>query len=257
MSANNSGMTHTRAPVRPLRNFFMKEWHLHHTIWTRLSPLPSQYGSWDLKWENIFKKSIHILPAICAFSFKHGQEFLQIRPIRSLGGIYFITAISLHSLSVSFSPQPAQSRWERLELIRNKFPPCFTLEFASTVSFEKAASNFPLTRDPTPSKNSKFKSWRCRLKPLGKWKVDHSTDFNLKSSIYICYIHRKGQCKGASHARFCVSCFVKVCLVSCVHMDQCMWGKSAQESAIIIGDWLAGVCLITNQDARAQPLSPL
>ena len=46
------GMTHTLpAPVRPLRNFFMKEWHLHHTIWTRL---PSQYGSWDLKWENIF-----------------------------------------------------------------------------------------------------------------------------------------------------------------------------------------------------------
>ena len=35
------GMTHTLpAPVRPLRNFFMKEWHLHHTIWTRLSLSP-------------------------------------------------------------------------------------------------------------------------------------------------------------------------------------------------------------------------
>lgn len=48
----------------------------------------------------------------------------------------------------------------------------------------------------------------------------------------------------------CLVSFVG-CLVSCVHMDPCMWGKSKQEGAIIIGDWLAGVCLITGQDARA------
>ena len=103
------GMTHTLpAPVRPLRNFFMKEWHLHHTIWTRL---PSQYGSWDLKWENIFSTRASTFHQKCskmwAFSFKHVQKPLQMRPIRSQGGIYFITAISLHSLSVSFS-QPAE-----------------------------------------------------------------------------------------------------------------------------------------------------
>ena len=52
---------------------------------------------------------------------------------------------------------------------------------------------------------------------------------------------------------FCVLCHLSVvlCRVSCVHMDPCMWGKLKQEGAIIIGDWLAGVCLITGQDARA------
>ena len=49
----------------------------------------------------------------------------------------------------------------------------------------------------------------------------------------------------------CLVSFVG-CLVSCVHMDPCMWGKSKQEGAIIIGDWLAGVCLITGKDA-SQP----
>ena len=106
------GMTHTLpAPVRPLRNFFMKEWHLHHTIWTRLSLSPHNMEAeiWNEKisFQQEHPHSHQKCSKMWAFSLKHVQKSLQMRPIRSLDGIYFITAISLHSLSVSFS-QPAE-----------------------------------------------------------------------------------------------------------------------------------------------------
>ena len=91
-----------------------------------------------------------------AFSYKHSSR----RRLSKSGRLEVCAEFILSpqsgrhfSLCLLFSTC-RNGRGFRRELIRNKFPPCFTLEFASTVSFEKAASNFPLTRDPTLSENS-------------------------------------------------------------------------------------------------------
>ena len=54
-------MTHA-SPVRPLRNFFMKEWHFHHTIWTRLSPHNMEVEIWMRKYLCFRPKNLHISP---------------------------------------------------------------------------------------------------------------------------------------------------------------------------------------------------
>ena len=98
------GMTHTLpAPVRPLRNFFMKEWHLHHTIWTRL---PSQYGSWDLKWENIFstrastfhQKCVHFRSTMVRSLSKSGRLEVWVEFILSPQSRCILSLSPFHNL---------------------------------------------------------------------------------------------------------------------------------------------------------------
>ena len=92
------------------------------------------------------------------------------------------------------------------------------------------------------------------VEKIGVRRCDYNRGLSCKGFTVLCFVSCV-LCRASCVLCYvsCVMCQVScvVCHVSAVHMDPCMWGKSKQEGAIIIGDWLAGVCLITSQDARA------
>ena len=140
-------MTHTSLPWGHYGISLWKTRHVHHTIWTRLNPHNMEAQIWNEKISLFFSKRnfTKVRLIFCAFSSQDGKS-----AIRSLCRIYLIrNQVAFSALSPFQESQklPSTTRWERRELIRNKFPPRFTLHSPSTVSFEKAESNLPLTRE--------------------------------------------------------------------------------------------------------------
>ena len=122
MSSNNFGWHTYVAPVRPLRNFFMKEWHVHHTIWTRLSPHNMEVEIWFE--EKIFSFfSIHIslkmVQNVCIFWQTRSEASSKSAPLEVW--VEFILSpqsgciLSLFA-SVSFS-HPAEMAEDRDESV--------------------------------------------------------------------------------------------------------------------------------------------